>query len=52
MFNFVIQIGQIVTENQFKLRESMKVMGLRVSNIQKSLFFDRNTKIQVYFRVS
>lgn len=30
MFNFVIQIGQIVTENEFKLRESMKVMGLRV----------------------
>lgn len=34
MFNFVIQIGQIVTENEFKLRESMKVMGLRVSYCQ------------------
>lgn len=39
MFNFVIQIGQIVTENEFKLRESMKVMGLRVSFIGSRSFF-------------
>jgi hypothetical protein len=30
MFNFVVQIGQIVAENKLKLRQSMKVMGLRV----------------------
>jgi len=28
MFNFVIQIGQLVTEKQTKLRESMRVMGM------------------------
>lgn len=35
MFNFVIQIGQIVTEKEFKLRESMRVMGLLVRIAQK-----------------
>jgi hypothetical protein len=30
MFNFVIQIGQIVTEKENKLREGMNIMGLKV----------------------
>jgi hypothetical protein len=31
MFNFVIQIGSIVSEKQNKLRESLRIMGLKVS---------------------
>lgn len=30
--NFVISLGQIVTEKELKLRESMKIMGLYVIN--------------------
>ena len=30
MFNFVIQLGQIVNEKELKLREYMRLMGLKV----------------------
>ncbi len=33
MFNFVIQVGQIVAEKENKLREYMNIMGLKVSDL-------------------
>ncbi len=32
MFNFVIQLGQIVNEKELKLRDYMNIMGLKVSD--------------------
>lgn len=35
MFNFVIQLGQIVTEKELGLRDYMQLMGLKVKYFQK-----------------
>jgi hypothetical protein len=46
MFNFVIQVGAIVSEKQNKLREILRVMGLKVRRIiQKQLCLH----LQIFF---
>ena len=52
MFNFVIQMGQLVTEKELKLREAMAVVGLRDSIYWFTWFFTNlawNTLSGIFF---